>query len=435
MRSQVAVNIVSSLQKFLYTILPPTLLNSAITPSTGLTTHRGLESARNNYDSAGGVMTSRRLVLLFDGTWNKPESNTNVERLRQLIALRDPAGIEQLINYLPGVGVSPGLTHLLGGAFGYGLSDNVIEGYRWLCAVWQPGDDIYLFGFSRGAYTARSLSGLIRKCGLLKRAADGSVAKADISAAYDFYRDVTTRPDDPAAVAFRASHSTEVDIHFIGVWDTVGSLGIPDTASWFPYARSRYQFHDTELSKIVKYAYQALALDEHRADFAPTVWTRNPYTLKPGETPTSKKLEQIEIEQRWFIGSHSDVGGGNDRDGAGRKPDPLPDLPLAWLQRKAIDTGLACSGLLIPVADADMGMPRNSYAEFMYGIYKEFKPPFDRTLGIGVNEKVDDSVWQRWLADASYRSPSLVQALARASVLMSGDAVVQSTPANPDQPA
>jgi uncharacterized protein (DUF2235 family) len=432
MCSQVAVNVVSSLRQFPYIILSPTLLNSAIMPGTGLAAHRGLESVRNDYDSAGGVMAIRRLVLLFDGTWNKPESNTSVERLRQLIARRDAAGIEQLVNYLPGVGVSPGLTHLLGGAFGYGLSDNVIEGYRWLCAVWQPGDDIYLFGFSRGAYTARSLGGMIRKCGLLRPGADGSVAKADISGAYDFYRDVGTKPDDPAAVAFRASRSTEIEIHFVGVWDTVGSLGIPDTASWFPYARARYRFHDTELSKIVKYAYQALALDEHRADFAPAVWTRNPYTLKPGETLTSKKPEQVEIEQRWFIGSHADVGGGNDCDAAGRKPDPLPDLPLAWMQRKAMAAGLACDSLIAPAIDADMGMARNSYAEFMYGLYKEFKPPFDRTLGTGVNEKVDDSVWQRWLADASYRSPSLVQALARATVLMSTDAVVQNTLSDPD---
>jgi uncharacterized protein (DUF2235 family) len=370
------------------------------------------------------MMATRRLALLFDGTWNKPESNTNVQRLRQLIAPHDSAGIEQVVNYIPGVGVTPGLTHLLGGAFGYGLSDNVLDGYRWLCETWQPGDQLYLFGFSRGAYTARSLAGLIRKCGLLKRGADGSVASADVSGAYDFYRDTTSKPDDTVAVAFRASHSIEIEIHFIGVWDTVGSLGIPDTASWFPYARSRYQFHDTELSSIVKYAYQALALDEHRADFAPALWTRNPYTVKPGETLTSKKHEQIEIEQRWFIGSHSDVGGGNDRDGAGRKPDPLPDLPLAWLQQKAIATGLACREILVPAADANHGVPRDSYAEFMSGIYKEFKPPFDRTLGTGVNEKVDDSVWQRWLADANYRSPSLAQALARAVVLMSVDAVV-----------
>lgn len=379
-------------------------------------------------------MATRRLVLLFDGTWNKPESNTNVERLRQLIAPRDPAGVPQLINYIPGVGVSPGLTHLLGGAFGYGLSGNVMDGYRWLCETWQPGDDIYLFGFSRGAYTARSLGGMIRKCGLFRCGADGHVAGDDVSEAYDFYRDTSSKPDDPVAVDFRVRHSIEIEIHFIGVWDTVGSLGIPDTASWFPYARSRYEFHDTELSKIVKYAYQALALDEHRADFAPTVWTRNPFTIKPGETPTSKKLEQIEIEQRWFIGSHSDIGGGNDRDGAGRKPDPLQELPLAWLQRKALAAGLAFNELFVPEADADTGVPRNSYAEFMDGLYKVFKSPFNRVLGTGVNEEIDASVWQRWLADASYRSPSLAKALADGAALLSKETVSKETVSGPNPP-
>jgi uncharacterized protein (DUF2235 family) len=373
-------------------------------------------------------MGTRRLAVLFDGTWNKPESNTNVERLRQLIAPRDAGGVEQIVNYVPGVGVSPGITHLLGGAFGYGLSGNVLDGYRWLCDVWQPGDDIFLFGFSRGAYTARSLGGLIRKCGLLTHDAGGSVAKATMSAAYDLYRDTKSKPDDPVAVKFRADHSIEVDIHFIGVWDTVGSLGIPDTASWFPYARARYQFHDTELSKIVKYAYQALALDEHRADFEPALWTRNLASVKPGETATSKKLEQIDIEQRWFIGAHADVGGGNDRDGAGRKPDPLPDLPLAWLQRKAIACGLACSPILVPAPDADTGVPRDSYKEFMDGIYKMFKPPFNRSLGTGINEKVDDSVWQRWLADATYRPPSLAQALTNQRAQVSTSAVITLDP-------
>jgi uncharacterized protein (DUF2235 family) len=336
--------------------------------------------------------------------------------------------VEQIVNYVPGVGVSPGITHLLGGAFGYGLSGNVLDGYRWLCDVWQPGDDIFLFGFSRGAYTARSLGGLIRKCGLLGHDAGGSVAKATLSAAYDLYRDTTSKPDDPVSVKFRADHSVEVDIHFIGVWDTVGSLGIPDTASWFPYARARYQFHDTELSKIVKYAYQALALDEHRADFAPALWTRNLASVKPGETATSKKLEQIDIEQRWFIGAHADGGGGNDHDGAGRTPDPLPDLSLAWLQRKATACGLACNPILIPALDADLGVPRDSYKEFMDGIYKIFKPPFNRSLGTGINEKVDDSVWQRWLADATYRPPSLAQALANQRAQVSTSGVITPDP-------
>ncbi len=356
-------------------------------------------------------MSTRRLVVLFDGTWNKPESNTNVERLRRLIAPRDAAGVEQRVEYIPGVGVAPGMKHLLGGAFGYGLSDNVQDGYRWLCETWRAGDEIWLFGFSRGAYTARSLGGLIRKCGLLRDVGSGAAADAAVKAAYAFYRDTAIKPGDAAAVAWRAARATETDIHFIGVWDTVGSLGIPDTAAWFPFARSRYEFHDTDLSHIVKHAYQALALDEHRADFAPTKWQRNRDLLGPDESPTAKKAEQIEVEQRWFIGSHSDVGGGNERDGAGHRPDPLCDLALAWLQRKAIAAGLACSELCAPSPEADLGVPRNSYGEFMYGLYKLFKPPFDRVIGGGVNETVDPSVWQHAKLATDYRSPTLEQAL------------------------
>lgn len=369
-------------------------------------------------------MATRKLVLLFDGTWSKPESDTNVERLRQLIASVDNVGNPQLVNYIPGVGVTHGLAHWLGGAFGYGLAGNVLDGYRWLCETWQTNDDLYLFGFSRGAYTARSLAGMICKCGLLKRDADGNVQQAAIQNAYDFYRDTKIAPRDAAAVDFREQHSTSIRIHFIGVWETVGALGIPAIGSWFPFARARYEFHDTELSKIVRYAYQGLALDEHRADFAPTMWTRNPYTLKAGETITSKKIEQIDIEQRWFIGAHGDVGGGYRCDGAGRKPDPLPDLPLAWLQRKAINAGLAYNAVFTPLPDAYTGVPRNSYAEFMHGLYKLFKKPINRQIGTGVNETVDTSVWRRWHADISYRPPTLVQALAVATVSIPVDAAV-----------
>lgn len=363
-------------------------------------------------------MATRRLVLLFDGTWSQPESDTSVERLRRLIASADAAGAPQLVNYIAGVGAKPGLTHWLGGAFGLGLSDNIMRGYRWLCETWQPGDALYLFGFSRGGYTARSLAGMIRKCGLLKRSAEGDVGAPGVAAAYTFYRTRATAPDDPAAVDFRAAYAFDIEIHFIGVWDTVGELGIPDVAAWFPFARLRYRFHDTELSKIVKYAYHALALDEHRADMAPTVWTRNPDTLKRGETLTSKKVEQIEIEQRWFIGAHADVGGGAAHDGAGRAPDPLPELPLAWLQRKADAAGLRSHYLLIPEPDAGMGTPRDSYAEFLHGFYKCFVPPFNRRFGDGVNETIDSSVWQRWSVDGKYRSATIVTALAEARLAL-----------------
>jgi uncharacterized protein (DUF2235 family) len=353
----------------------------------------------------------RRLVLLCDGTWSKPESDTNVERLRRLIATRDATGIEQRINYLPGVGVKPGIGHWLGGAFGYGFADTVKQGYRWLCDSWQAGDELYLIGYSRGAYAARSLGGMIRKCGLLRRRGPDAVSRREVAAAYAFYRETTIKPGDPAAVAFRAEHSEETDIHFMGVWETVGLLGIPDVAAWFPFASARYRFHDTELSRIVKCAYQALALDEHRADFAPALWTRNPATVPPGETCTMKKREQIEIEQRWFIGAHADVGGGYAHDGAGHVPDPLPELALAWLQRKAMGCGLAFTAPFMPALDAWTGVPRNSYAEFLFGLYRLFSRPMNRVVGGAINETVDDSVWVRWLADPTYRPPSLAQAL------------------------
>lgn len=350
-------------------------------------------------------MTVRNLVALFDGTWNKPESGTNVERLRQLIAAHDGAGNPQIVNYLPGVGTEHGLGHLMGGMFGYGLAANVQQGYRWLCKTTAPADAIYLFGFSRGAFTARSLGGMIRKCGLLNEPGDDA-----INAAYAFYRDASIKPGDAGAIAWRAARSRETRIRFIGVWDTVGALGIPDTAAWVPFSRQRYQFHDTDLSSIVDYAYQALALDEHRADFRPTKWMRYPATMAPGESPTAKKPEQIDVEQRWFVGAHGDVGGGYRHDGAGRVPDPLPDLPLAWLQRKALGAGLACRAP--PVApDASAGVPRNSYAEFMLGLYKIFHRPFDRTFGTGVNETIDISVWQHAQAVARYPSPTLRAAL------------------------
>jgi hypothetical protein len=196
------------------------------------------------------------------------------------------------------------------------------------------------------------------------------------------------------------------------VWDTVGALGIPDVASWFPFSRKRYQFHDTELSRIVRFAYHALALDEHRADFKPTKWTRLPGNLSPGESATAKKPEQIEVEQRWFVGAHADVGGGEKTDGAGHAPDPLPDLPLAWLQAKASSAGLAFDAPFVPLPDAELGTPNNSYAQFMYGLYKLVKPPFVRTIGGGVNETVDASVWQRWSKVAGYRPPTLTDAVA-----------------------
>jgi len=324
---------------------------------------------------------NRKLAVLFDGTWNTIKDRTNVVRLSELLATGSDGGEQPKPFYDPGVGVHA-LDWLSGGVFGFGLSKNIRDGYGWLAENFRPGDELFLFGFSRGAYTARSLAGLIRKCGILRVADKGLIQQA-----YDLYRDKDIHPDNPEAAAFRASFAQETRIRFIGVWDTVGNLGIPATG--VPFSRDYYQWHDTELSKIVDYAYHALAIDEHRKDFAPAVWT-------------VRKPENVEVEQRWFVGAHSNVGGGY-------RNDPLPKLALAWLQHKAKAAGLGFKADVV-VSDQDpLADINDSYSEFMFGLYKHFKggKRHYRAFGRGVNETVDDSVWKRWEARPDYRPPTL----------------------------
>jgi uncharacterized protein (DUF2235 family) len=325
---------------------------------------------------------ARKLAVLFDGTWNTTKDRTNVVRLCELFATTGSDGGEQLPPfYDKGVGTHA-LDRVIGGTFGYGLSENIRDGYHWLAENFRPGDELFLFGFSRGAYTARSLAGLIRKCGILSNANESLVHQA-----YDLYRDKNIHPDSPEATAFRTSFAQETRIKFIGVWDTVGSLGIPATG--VPFSRDFYQWHDTELSKIVDYAYHALAIDEHRKDFVPAVWT-------------VRKPENLDVEQRWFVGAHSNVGGGYPDD-------PLPNLALAWLQQKAKSAGLGFKAD-VAVNDHDaLANINDSYSEFMSGLYKYFKggKRHFRAFGLGVNETVDDSVWKRWDARPDYRPPTV----------------------------
>jgi len=321
---------------------------------------------------------ARNIVLLFDGTWNKRSTHTNVSRMRNSIGTRGREDPEQPCLYDEGVGTQ-WHNRLTGGAFGRGLSENIQEGHAWLSRTHRPGDAIFVFGFSRGAYAARSLVGLIRKCGLLNRAGPQAVA-----AAYALYRDKSVAPDDPQAVAFRQQHSRETRVRFIGVWDTVGALGVP--ISQVPFSRDYYQWHDTELSKIVDYAMHAVALDEHRKDFDATLWTR----LKP---------ENVRVEQRWFAGAHSDVGGGEGGT--------LPNLALRWLQDAAEEAGLALKAKVEPGPRDHLGPVDDSFGKFMFGLYRLFRKRHPRRFGAGVNETVDESVWRRWRADSAYRPPVL----------------------------
>ena len=322
---------------------------------------------------------ARRLVVLYDGTWNRKGDRTNVSRMKQGLVSTGKDDAEQPCFYDAGVG-----THwydrLTGGAFGRGLSTNIRQGYQWLSRTHAAGDEIFVMGFSRGAYTARSLVGLIRKCGLLTAPTEALVHQA-----YALYRDKRLHPDSAEAAAFRASFSRETRVRFIGVWDTVGALGIP--LSHVPFSRDYYRWHDTELSKIVDYAYHAIATDEHREDYKATVWSK-------------RKPENIDVEQRWFVGAHANVGGGYDRD-------VLPNIPLQWLQDKAAACGLKFSSAAAVGAEDHLAPVRNSYGDFMFGMYKMLKQEYQRPFGSGVHETVDESVWRRWRTLPAYRPASL----------------------------
>jgi uncharacterized protein (DUF2235 family) len=262
----------------------------------------------------------KRLVVCCDGTWNQPDqvSPTNVVKVALALRDRDRARVVQRVFYNAGVGTGR-FDRLRGGAFGFHLSRHVRDCYRFVVENYEPGDELYFFGFSRGAFTARSTAGMVRNCGILRREHQNRIDDA-----YRLYRgrDPLSHPRGTRATLFRRSFSYEPRIHFIGVWDTVGSLGVPVFGpGWANVLNRRWQFHDTDLSTRVDLAYQALAIDEERGPFVPALWNRQ-------EGAGTQVLEQV-----WFAGVHSDVGGGY--------PDPsLAEVPLLWLVDRAAKAGL-----------------------------------------------------------------------------------------------
>jgi uncharacterized protein (DUF2235 family) len=331
---------------------------------------------------------SKRLIICFDGTWNTPDETrpedtqieTNVRRFYEALLPHAADGRPQLAWYDAGVGTK-WYERIQGGAFGYGLSENIRQGYAFLSTYYQEGDEIYLFGFSRGAYTARSLVGLIRNCGVLRSADD-----ALISRAYELYRQRDEGADTVEARAFRGAHARAVRIKFLGVWDTVGALGIPVKAFRF-LNDTRYGFHDVELSSIVEHAYHAVALDEHRKAYDVALW--NP-----------KAAPHQVMEQRWFIGSHCDVGGGY-RDRC------LSDITLCWMQQKAAACDLAIDPRRVPQVTDDhcLGPFTDSYSAFLGGAFKAVQGRYYRPVCQTVygNEAVDESAHRRFSQDAHYR--------------------------------
>lgn len=281
-------------------------------------------------------MPPKNIIVCCDGTWNRPDQGskdgkpcpTNVAKLFEAITPFDANGTPQVVHYIPGVGTNF-RDRIKGGGFGYGISDNIKSGYKAICSNYEDGDRIFLFGFSRGAYSARSIGGLIDNMGIIRR-----VNFYLIDEAYRRYRDKSPewQPGKDKALAFQNKFSwPRKDIHFLGVWDTVGALGAPYGVilGWLFDKIFHCGFHNTQLNDSTLSAAHALAIDEHRWPFRPTLWTL-------GKTQPSEMFEE-----RWFPGVHSDVGGGYP--GAG-----LSDIVLDWMAGKACARGLCLDLRRVP---------------------------------------------------------------------------------------
>jgi len=323
----------------------------------------------------------KNIIICSDGTWQSPESDTgtHVLRIARGIAPHDSSGHQQVVYYDWGLG-SDGNT-IGAGLTGQGIDKNILDCYRFIVHNYDDGDRLYLFGFSRGAYTVRSLAGLIHNSGILRREQAQRIGDA-----YRLYRRRSTRsaPARQQAAAFRHQYCVAdiSRIHFVGVLDTVGSLGIP-APFLGTLGTDRYLFHDTQPSAIINHARHAVSIDENRQDFEPALWT-----TAPG----------IDLQQVWFAGVHSDIGGSY--------PDhSLGDHAAQWLTREAAAYGL----LLAPHFTAHLAP---NHAGPQHNEYRGFYRAMRRRWVREVEPVVHASVKQRWDdRTAAYRSPALERML------------------------
>lgn len=361
----------------------------------------------------------KRLVICFDGTWNRIDAEypTNVLFTAESVIPIAPDGIAQVIYYDEGVGTARG-EWLRGGAFGAGLEKNLNDAYRFLVFNHTPGDEIYLFGFSRGAFTARSFAGLIARCGILSR---GRIHLVNSMMDSYFARDdndsfeLAMRPfraencpdvcvsheEDEWRAATNPKHKTGgplLSIRYVGVWDTVGSRGIPKYIVGSSLANRKYEFHDCDLSQFVQAARHAVAIDEYKIDFEPTLWT-NLHVLN-GARGFEPDAHDAPYQQTWFPGNHGSVGGGGDIRG-------LSDQALDWIWDGAQAAGLHLdlsehsSVYSLNPRDTDPLINRTPKPGFNpVGWFFDKLPKRDRKNGPSQLFQLSPSARRRWHIDA-----------------------------------
>jgi uncharacterized protein (DUF2235 family) len=300
----------------------------------------------------------KRIAIFIDGTWNRPDAKypTNVVRLSRCLFGSDAEGNTQQVIYSPGVGSGSGnnwlgkkMDRVFGGALGWGLTEIIEDAYRNLVFAYEPGDEIYIFGFSRGGFAARSLAGLIRSCGIPPRR---HLARIPEAMARYVSRDPGTKPDDPTSYLFRedfapytatsaaefkwrrdrgATDAIQLNIAYLGIWDTVKALGIPNFLPGSGRFNAKYKFHDADLSRSVSAARHAIAIDERRRTFPASPWA-NLDRLNADDP----NRESPPYAQQWFPGNHGSVGGGGSRVG-------LSSVALLWVTLGAARAGLRVS--------------------------------------------------------------------------------------------
>ena len=336
----------------------------------------------------------KRIAIFCDGTWNTPDKfengkpcQTNVVKLANALSQYSADGTVQKLFYNIGIGGEGSLiSRVYDGATGTGISKNILQAYFFVMNNYEPGDELFLFGFSRGAFTVRSLSGLIRNSGILNMKYLDKIPQA-----YDLYRSrhPTYHPKEFQATLFRKTYAVEdvTRIKFIGVWDTVGALGNPLFLKGI--VSTRNEFHDTELSSKIENAFHALAIDEKRKNFEAALWHQQ------------KGAKDQTLEQMWFSGVHSDVGGGYPETG-------LSDISLKWIMEKAQGCNLGFDP--VPMQPDPSGQMHESMKGFYNLGKKLFRPIGLRIPNTGdTNEQIHPAVIERYKKDAAYRPKNLVR--------------------------
>lgn len=321
---------------------------------------------------------SKRIIFCADGTWDTAASHTNVYKLYKSITV----SADQMPFYDDGVGASQNpIIKLVGGAFGAGLFSKIKEGYTKIAQVYDAGDQVFIFGFSRGAYTARSLAGMIAVSGLpTQNFTDGLV-----DTAFQAYRDKDNR--EALLAQLKGCNMFDAKMTMVGVWDTVGALGIPSVfGATDPIL---YGFLDTSLHPDVLNAYQAIAIDEKRAQFPPTLWDSN---TRPGQT----------LEQVWFCGVHSDVGGGEPIDGSEKTA--LSDITLGWMMNKANRLGIQFDETVLE--QYTMPLAAEFALDTLHSSWTVING-FPKERSISQTSVVANSVSFRFAHDPAYRPPNL----------------------------